>query len=120
MNFGQAIQAGFRNYANFNGRASRSEYWYWMLLWLIVALVDEFVLPEQGPAHTIRLLLLLVFGIPTVAVSARRLHDIDKSGWFQLVWMIPIVGWILLLVWGCRKGTEGPNRFGPDPLASAA
>jgi hypothetical protein len=58
-----------------------------------------------------------VTAIPSIAVAVRRLHDIDRSGWWILIGLIPLVGVILLLVWFASEGTHGPNRFGPDPLA---
>jgi uncharacterized membrane protein YhaH (DUF805 family) len=56
--------------------------------------------------------------LPGIAVAARRLHDVDRSGWWLLLNFIPLIGWIVLLVWFCTRGTEGPNRFGPDPMGS--
>ena len=59
----------------------------------------------------------LALFLPALALAVRRLHDLDRSGWWLLVGFVPIVGTIVLLVWFCTRGTEGPNRFGPDPLA---
>jgi hypothetical protein len=56
----------------------------------------------------------------SVAVGIRRLHDIERAGWWQLLWLVPLIGWIVLIVWACTKGTAGENRFGADPLAPAA
>lgn len=118
MNFGEAIKNGFNNYATFSGRAARSEFWYWVLFAVLVTaaggIVDEAVLPnvESGLfAPLISLALLL----PGLAVSVRRLHDVDRVGWWLLIY-ITVIGIIFLIVWDCTKGTSGPNRFGPDPL----
>jgi Protein of unknown function (DUF805) len=58
--------------------------------------------------------------LPGIAVSIRRLHDLDRTGWWILLALIPLIGWIILLIWYISKGTDGPNRFGPDPLATLA
>jgi uncharacterized membrane protein YhaH (DUF805 family) len=120
MNFGEAIASGFRNYVNFSGRAARSEYWYWALFLFIVGtatlLIDLAIFPtvETGPVNTVVSIALL---LPNLAVSVRRLHDIDRTGWWILI-AFTVIGIILLLVWACVKGTDGPNRFGPDPLGA--
>jgi uncharacterized membrane protein YhaH (DUF805 family) len=118
MGFGEAISSGFRNYVGFSGRAARSEYWYWTLfvvLLSIVAKVLDIVL-FGTQATVIGGIVTLAFLLPGLAVSVRRLHDRDKSGWFFLLILIPLVGAIILLIWYCQRGTIGPNRFGPDPL----
>jgi len=122
MNFGQAIGSGFKNYIVFEGRACRSEYWFWVLFVLLVsiatAIVDAVLFPgnQVSPIYTLANLALI---LPGIAVSVRRLHDIDKSGWWLLIWLIPIVGWIILIVWAIKKGDGASNRFGGDPLALA-
>jgi len=102
MSFFDAITAGFRNYANFKGRALRSEYWWWVL----------FTVLAQAAAATIASMLgdlvAVVFFLPSIAVAVRRMHDIDKSGWWIL---FPIVNIFLL----AQRSTEGENRFGPPP-----
>ena len=62
----------------------------------------------------------LVTIIPNIAIAIRRLHDLDRTGWWILLGFIPLIGWIILLIWYVTKGTDGPNRFGPDPLATLA
>lgn len=116
MSFGQAIAAGFSNYVNFSGRASRSEYWYWILFYVIAIMVCVAIDAMIGRAVTVGLFAIVAL-LPTIAVQVRRLHDLDRSGWWILLHFIPLVGPIILLVWYCTPGTPGPNRFGPDPLA---
>ena len=116
MGFGQAISSGFSNYVNFDGRASRSEFWYWTLFAILVAIVTQIIDAIIGiPATNIIASLGLL--LPWLAVGARRLHDIDRTGLWLLL-LLTGIGAILLLIWDCFKGTAGPNRFGPDPLAS--
>jgi uncharacterized membrane protein YhaH (DUF805 family) len=118
MNFGEAISSGFSNYVNFAGRAIRSEYWYWVLFVFLAEIVTgivDFVLGVQITTTIFGLAVLL----PGLAVAVRRLHDLDRSGWWVLLALIPLIGAIVLLVWFCSRGTEGSNRFGPDPLAGA-
>lgn len=121
MNFTQAINSGFNQYAGFSGRASRSEFWYWVLFSILVGIVASvldmllfgYVIAQHyGPLNLIANLALLV---PSLAVGSRRLHDTDRTGWWQLIALTGI-GTLVLLVWWCFRGTEGPNRFGPDPL----
>ena len=119
MTFVEAIQSGFRNYVNFSGRAPRSEYWFWtlfVLLLVIVTSIIDYIITGGSGFNPITLIVELALFLPGLAVSVRRLHDRDKSGWFLLLFLIPLVGAIILLVWYCQRGTIGPNRFGPDPL----
>lgn len=122
MQIGQAISSGFQRYVDFSGRSSRSQYWWWALFYLIVntltQVLDSSALAESaGPASVLLLILSLGLLLPTLAVAVRRLHDLDRTGWWILISFVPIVGTIVLLVWFCTKGTDGSNRFGADPLA---
>ena len=123
MTFGQAIKSGFTHYVTFSGRAARSEYWYWTLFVLLVTIgagiIDRsiFDFDEATTTGVFGPLSSLIFFLPGLAVSVRRLHDLDRSGWWMLL-IFTLIGIILLIIWDCIKGTAGPNRFGPDPLAS--
>jgi len=116
----EAISYCFRNYVGFKGRAARSEYWYWTLFvylllivaWLIDMTVFGFNTTGVNPMTVLASLATL---LPTLAVSARRLHDIDRSGWWALL-IFTVIGYIALIYWACMRGTVGANRFGPDPL----
>lgn len=116
MTFGQSVSSVLRNYVNFSDRASRSEFWFWRLFTFICVIV-LLVLLSANDAFGI-LLILFVLGIilPDLAVTVRRLHDTDRSGWWILIDFIPLIGPIVLLIWFCTRGTPGPNRFGEDPL----
>ena len=118
MDFGDAIKSCFRNYVTFRGRAPRSEFWYWTLFAVLATLAgqiaDTTIVEETGHGLFAPLLSLGLF-LPGWAVGIRRLHDIDRSGWWMLI-AFTIVGLILLFIWACIKGTSGANRFGPDPL----
>jgi uncharacterized membrane protein YhaH (DUF805 family) len=119
MNFTEAIQSGFRNYVNFKGRAARSEYWYWALFYVIVVIVTSLIdlaIAGYGSIQPLTTLAELALLLPTVALGVRRLHDTDRSGWWLLLSFIPVIGWIILIIWYCSRGTIGANRFGPDPL----
>ena len=105
MTFGESIRICFSKYADFNGRASRPEFWWWTLF-VVLASIASNIIDEKVLA-----LFLLGTILPGLAVGARRLHDMDRSGWFQLLWIIPVIGWILLIVWLAQEGKE-PNRFG--------
>jgi len=115
MNFGQAISSGFSNYVNFNGRACRSEFWYWGLFAVLIGIAAQIVDAVIGVPATYILASLGLF-LPGLTVSVRRLHDVDRSGWWLLL-AFTIIGDFVLLYWDCIKGTDGPNRFGPDSLA---
>lgn len=132
MHFVEAVKSGYQNYVNFSGRSSRSAFWWWALFQFIVAVVIMLIEGggtssmghgmmsadyNAGPIGTIWWLANL---LPGLAVGVRRMHDIDKSGWWVLISLIPLVGWIIFIVWACQKGTSGANRFGADPLAGQA
>jgi uncharacterized membrane protein YhaH (DUF805 family) len=111
-------------YARFSGRAARSEYWYWALFLALgrtaTRLLDVAVFDASFNDHLSWYPFYSIFSlmavVPTFAVSVRRLHDVDRSGWWLLMYFT-IIGVIYpLFVWKCTKGTEGENRFGPDPL----
>jgi uncharacterized membrane protein YhaH (DUF805 family) len=108
-----------RNYANFEGRARRKEYWMFFLFNLIVSfgigIIDGILGLKVGFMGTLGLLYTLGILVPSIAVGTRRLHDIDKSGWWQLLGFIPLIGVIVLIVWYASEGNTGSNRFGPDP-----
>jgi uncharacterized membrane protein YhaH (DUF805 family) len=116
----------YKRYADFSGRSQRKEYWMFSLfmalvvigLLVIAGLLGGF--SDTGGGMSMIFLIpfmLFMFAsiIPSIAVTVRRLHDQDKSGWFYLLSFIPYVGGIVIFVFMCIDGTPGPNRFGPDP-----
>jgi uncharacterized membrane protein YhaH (DUF805 family) len=115
MNFGEAISAGFSNYVNFSGRASRSEFWFWILFGVIFSIIANVIDAVIG-IPVISAVVALALLLPNISISVRRLHDIDRTGWWFLL-VLTVIGSILLIVWACFKGTSGPNTYGPDPLA---
>jgi uncharacterized membrane protein YhaH (DUF805 family) len=129
MGFGQAVSSVFSQYATFSGRARRAEYWWWVLFQIIVltlALIIDNALglriTNESSAVTIGWLYLiaaLVFIIPSIAVTFRRLHDTDRSGWWWLLALLCGIGAIILFVFCLIEGTRGPNSYGPDPKAAA-
>jgi uncharacterized membrane protein YhaH (DUF805 family) len=118
MGFGDAVRSCFSKYATFTGRAPRSEYWFFVVFQILVNVVTVAV-DRAMDTTAIGALVDLVLILPALAVGVRRLHDIDKSGWWLLVGLIPLVGWLFIIIWACTKGSLGPNRFGPDPLPNA-
>ncbi|MFP7673161.1 DUF805 domain-containing protein [Marivita sp. S0852] len=125
MTFQDAIKTCFSKYATFTGRAQRSELWWFVLFLLIVntvlSFVDSAIFGQTVEGQTISVLgglfSLGVF-LPSVAVGVRRLHDLDKSGWWYLLVFIPLIGALILVYFFVQKGSDGPNQFGPDPLAT--
>ena len=117
MGFDDAIKLGFANYVNFSGRACRSEYWYWVLFVIIGQFASGVIDSWIGGAFILEGIFFLATILPTVSVGVRRLHDLDRSAWWILLDLVPLVGWIILLIWFCFKGTDGQNRFGADRLA---
>jgi uncharacterized membrane protein YhaH (DUF805 family) len=116
MGFGEAISVCFRKYADFGGRAARSEYWYWTLFRvLLIGGIALLALIAQTPALLALIgLEILVMLLPSLAVSVRRLHDINMSGWLLLIALIP-GGSLLIIVLACIPGTQGGNKYGPGP-----
>ena len=114
-----------RKYTVFEGRARRKEYWIFALISALIliflSLIDEMtgwkVWEDEG---VLSLVYSIAVFVPTLAVVVRRLHDTDRSGWWILIALIPLVGAIVLLVFLILKGNEGDNRFGPDPKAETA
>ncbi len=117
MGFGEAVQSVFSKYATFSGRARRSEYWYFVLLQVIVTAVLNglYSATESVAFSAILVLFDLALLVPSLAVCWRRLHDIGRSGAYYFFVLIPLVGWILLLVWMCQDSQPGANQYGPNP-----
>jgi uncharacterized membrane protein YhaH (DUF805 family) len=117
--FGGSIALCFNRYVQFSGRSPRAEYWYFVLFTVLIGggadLVDAVWLNGSGIFSTI--VNLAVF-LPALSVYVRRLHDLDRSGWWYWLILVPVVGWVILFIWAVSRGTRGTNRFGPDPLAA--
>lgn len=121
MSFGQAISSGFANMTNFEGRASRSEFWWWVLfiyiIEIVVSLVTGLGRGNSGFLSFLGYIIVIILWLATIAVGCRRLHDTGKSGWLQLLMIIPCVGFIILLVFWVQPSTPGANAYGSPPTA---
>lgn len=104
MTFVDSIRICFTKYADFGGRASRPEFWWWTLFTFVASLALEVISDDLSLAFMLATL------IPYCAVTSRRLHDTDRSGWLQLIALIPIVGWILLVVW-CAQESKSSTQY---------
>ena len=128
MGFSEAIQSGFNNYANFEGRASRPAYWWWFLFTWIVSIIAQLLdnMTRIGGIGSesylnmwvgiISAIVGLALFLPSLGVMIRRLHDTDRSGWWWLIGIIPIIGWIILIFFLASPATPGENRYGPPPV----
>jgi uncharacterized membrane protein YhaH (DUF805 family) len=115
MDFKQAVQQAVMRcvrdkYADFSGRAGRAEFWYFMLAWFVVSAILGIL-----HLHLLNMLLNLGLLIPGLAAGTRRLHDVNRSGWWQLLGLIPVLGFLLMVYWMAQPGT-GPNAFGEVPV----
>ena len=110
-----ALKLYIQNYTNFNGRSTRSEYWYAALGIYVVDLVLLLLGKVLVIFTILASLLSLATIVPSLAICIRRLHDIGKSGWWYLLGFVPIVGWIILIIWFIRDSQPGDNQWGPNP-----
>jgi uncharacterized membrane protein YhaH (DUF805 family) len=108
-----------QHYFDFNGRARRAEFWWFALVYLIIAIVLGVIQSILHIGSLLTGLLGLALLLPNLGVQARRLHDIGRSGWWILIAFVPIVGIILLIYWYAQPGVSGPNEYGPDPKGAA-
>ncbi|WP_240453817.1 DUF805 domain-containing protein [Chachezhania antarctica] len=121
MSFPDAVKETFSRYFDFQGRSRRSAFWWTILFVMIVSgiltTIDTAVLGYSMDAGFLPLsnLFGLVMLIPMLALYIRRLHDIDRTGWWLLIGLIPLIGFIVLIVFWAKPGTAGENRFGRDP-----
>jgi len=132
MTFSESIRTCLSKWLTWQGRAARSEYWYFVLfnmLCLVAASILDKVLgtsfkftnPATGEEQSLfygwlYLISALALLLPNLAVLVRRLHDTNRSGWWYWIALVPLIGGILLLVWFCSRGTQGNNDYGADPL----
>jgi uncharacterized membrane protein YhaH (DUF805 family) len=131
MSFGTALRAFWSNYRNFKGRARRSEYWFIQLFLVATNLaaavidlalmdgdVDRFI--ANGGGGIVGLIWILATIVPALAVLIRRLHDTNRSGWWALIGLVPIIGTIAILIFTVTDSTQGENRYGASPKDSTA
>lgn len=109
MTFAQSIQTCFSKYADFNDRAKRPEYWWFFLFCCLLGVATGIV------NEVLNLLATLAISLPCYAAGARRLHDTNRSGWWQLLWIIPIIGWIVIIIFLAQEGESTDNQYGTVP-----
>ena len=111
-----------KKYAVFSGRSQRSEYWFFVLFYLIIyivlAVLDGMVFKSGSQIGILSGVFSLAMIVPSIAVAARRLHDTDRSGWWQLLVLIPLIGVIVLIVFLAQDTKPGENKYGPSPKGS--
>jgi len=112
------------SYSDFSGRATRQQYWMFVLIYLLIyiglSVVDGILGFGMESVGFLSAIFWLVTLVPAVAIASRRLHDINKSGWWQLISLVPVVGWIIAIVWLASKGQAEANQYGPSPYGAAA
>ncbi|MEO0637107.1 MAG: DUF805 domain-containing protein [Pseudomonadota bacterium] len=117
--FQDSVRHVFNNYFNVKGRARRREYWWWVLFVILTSLAASIIdvilfgtnVDGNGPLGTILLLAILA---PSICVTARRLHDIGRTGWWQLIGLIPLIGFLVMIYFTVQKSDPGPNEYGPE------
>jgi uncharacterized membrane protein YhaH (DUF805 family) len=110
----KAVKTCLTKYAEFAGRAARPEFWWFALFQFVVLVVLGLISPAVEGLASLALLL------PALAVGSRRLHDLNKSAWLMLLWLIPVIGWLLLIYWAAQPGDPGANQYGEPPSAVPA
>lgn len=121
MGFGESISTNLSKITDFSGRASRPEFWWWILAMWILQVIVSFITGGwrggSGVLWFIGWVISIILTLATIAVGCRRLHDTGKSGWLQLIYLIPCVGVIILIIFWAQAGTAGDNKYGPQPAS---
>jgi uncharacterized membrane protein YhaH (DUF805 family) len=112
MSYKEAMRSGFSNYAKFRGRASRSEFWWFILFVSLVGVGLNLIDNAIGWGFILGGIWSLVILLPVLGLYFRRLHDTDRSAWWLLIGLIPFIGGIVLIVFWASKGTADTNKFG--------
>ena len=122
-NLVSSVKSCLKRYVQFSGRACRSEYWYWTLATIVLAFILAFVTGDssnpEGESSLVSDLCSLAIFLPSLAVFVRRMHDIGRSGWNYLWNLLPIIGWIIVLVYLCKPSAPA-NEYGEGPATPAA
>lgn len=128
MGFFEAVRSVLGKYATFSGRARRAEYWWFTLFNVLASIIAQGL--DQGVNYAtyghgdlrgglFELAVGLGLFLPGIAVWCRRLHDVGRSGWWWLLVLVPVIGWIVLFYWSVRRGDVGANDYGPDPIGGS-
>jgi uncharacterized membrane protein YhaH (DUF805 family) len=115
MTFSEAVKSGFDHYTKFDGRAGRPAFWWWFLFGILVGIGAGIIDAIIGTWGVVGGLAALALLLPNLSVAIRRLHDTDHTGWWVLIGLIPIIGFIVLLIFYLRQGDPGENQYGPPP-----
>jgi uncharacterized membrane protein YhaH (DUF805 family) len=114
MGFVDAIKSGFSNYVNFQGRARRSEFWFWVLFTFLLGVVAGIIDGITG-MYVVGVLAWLATLLPSLAMAVRRLHDSGRSGFWLFIALVPLVGFIVLIIFYIADSAPGANKYGPNP-----
>ena len=114
MTFSESVSTCIKKYFVFKGRASKSEFWWFQLIWVVSYIV--MIISNNEAIAFICLGIIIFIAIPLLSVGVRRLHDTNKSGFYYLLSLIPFIGGLILLFMMISDGTKGKNQYGPDPL----
>ena len=115
MTFAEAVRSGFDHYVKFDGRASRPAFWWWFLFGILVGIGASIIDAIIGSFGVVSGLAALALLLPNLSVAIRRLHDTGHTGWWVLISLIPIIGFIVLLIFYLRQSDPGENQYGPPP-----
>jgi uncharacterized membrane protein YhaH (DUF805 family) len=115
VTFAEAVRSGFDHYVKFDGRASRPAFWWWFLFGILVGIGATIIDAIIGSFGVVSGLAGLALLLPNLSVAIRRLHDTDHTGWWVLIGLIPIIGFIVLLIFYLRQSDPGENQYGPPP-----
>lgn len=105
----------YKNYANFSGRDTRQQFWMFYLFYVIASIILNVIDSVIDTGGLLAGIFSLASFLPAISITTRRLHDIGKSGWWQLIVLIPLIGLIVLIVFMVKEGVVGDNQFGNDP-----
>lgn len=119
MSFTEAVRSGFENYVTFEGRSRRSAFWFWVLFAILASIAANILDAAIGVA-LFSILVGLGLLLPGLAVSVRRLHDTGRTGWWILISLVPLIGFIVLLIFYAQDSDAGDNEYGPSPKGVAA
>lgn len=114
-----SFEDAFKRYFVIEGRTSRRSFWLFVAGYICVTIIISLIakLLSANLGKTLSWLFELVIMIPSFTIGIRRLHDINKSGWLELLAFVPVIGWIILVVFACQKGDEGSNEYGAPQQA---